>query len=485
MKNNWLLWSTVLLSSVLSCSVFAESAAQDAAATGVDMGKLVGVVGLAFIGGIILNLMPCVFPVLSIKILGFVQHAGEGSSAAIKHALVYTLGILLSFWVLTAIMLAIRAGGDAVGVGFQLQSPVVLVVLIYLLFLFALNLFGVFELGTSLTTMGGDAIHKSGLSGSFFSGLLATVLGAPCVGPFLGTSLGYTMTQPNWVVILVFSVLGLGLAFPFVLLAAVPGLAKYMPRPGRWMESFKMLMGFPLALAAVWLLYVLAASFLPLDIEYLLYTLVVVGLAAWVYGRWSVPGNSEAVRWVAKIFSLVVVAGSLAYWAIGADDKAALAKVKKEDEIAKVIDKALRENASLVGSNSACSTPVIKEKREAAKQRGEIFWEDWSEDYVKQLVDKGCPVYIDFTADWCVICKVNKKRVFGSEAVVKRFHELGIITLIGDNTEFRDDISEILEVYERPGVPLNLLYTKGAEPYVFPESFGADEMMEALDKMFN
>jgi thiol:disulfide interchange protein len=172
---------------------------------------------------------------------------------------------------------------------------------------------------------------------------------------------------------------------------------------------------------------------------------------------------------------------------MNADNKAELAKVKKEDEVAKIIDKALRENASASSASAAnsCSTPVIQQKREAAKARGEIFWEDWSEDYVKQLVAKGCPVYIDFTADWCVICKVNKKRVFSSEAVVKRFHELGIITLIGDNTEFRDDIAEILEVYERPGVPLNLLYTKdSAEPFVFPESFGPDEMNAALDERF-
>lgn len=456
------------------------------AATGVDIAKLMTVIGLSFVGGIILNLMPCVFPVLSIKILGFVQHSGEGRAQAVKHALVYTLGILISFWILTLIMLALRAGGDAVGVGFQLQSPVVLIVLIYLLFLFALNLFGVFELGTSLTTMGGGAVHKSGLSGSFFSGLLATILGAPCVGPFLGTSLGYTMTQPDWVVILVFTVLGLGLAFPFILLSIVPGLAKYMPRPGAWMESFKISMGFPLALAAVWLLYVLAASFTSIDTAYLLATLVIVSMAAWVYGRWSIPGRSEATRWVARVFSLTIIVGSLAYWAGSANEKAALAKIKKQDEIAKIVDKALRENPAFNKASIDCSSPAIQKKRDAAKARGEIFWEDWSESYVNQLLDKGCPVYIDFTADWCAICKVNKKRVFSSEAVVKRFYDLGIITLIGDNTEYRDDIADILDKYQRPGVPLNLLYTTNKqEPYVFPASFGAEEMMEALDTQFH
>ncbi len=448
---------------------------------------------LAFVGGMILNLMPCVFPVLSIKVLGFVKHAGEGRQEAIKHSMAYTTGILLSFWVLTAIMLSFRAAGEQVGVGFQLQSPVMLVILIYVLLLFSLNLFGVFELGTSLTTMGGSAVHKSGLSGSFFSGLLATVLGAPCVGPFLGTTLGYTMTQPNWVVILVFTLLGLGLAFPFILLAAIPGLAKYMPKPGRWMESFKQLMGYPLILATIWLLIVLAGMVAVKDIEYLLYTLCIVALAAWVYGRWSVPGNSESTRWIAKIFSLLIVAGSLYYWLSDIGDRRDRTKRDYHREIALAVTAEIKKRNLTNTDGNQVSTeqtdvniqdPIEKIRMEA-KENNEIFWEDWSKETVAELQKQGRPVYVDFTADWCLICKVNKKRVFSSKEVVKRFHDLGIITLKGDYTEEDDAITEILEEYQRAGVPLNLLFGKdGKEPYVFPESFGAQDMMKALDEVF-
>jgi thiol:disulfide interchange protein DsbD len=485
MKSNWLLWGLVLFCSALSGTVFAGEAIESPAQGSLDISEFLVAISLAFGGGIILNVMPCVFPVLSIKILGFVQHANQSRSHRINHALVYTLGILISFWVLTIVQLIV---GEAVNPGRALQEPVMLIILIFFLTLFALNLFGVFEIGTSLTTVGSDAIHKSGLKGSFNSGLLATTLGAPCVGPGLGGALGYTIDKPAWVTIAVFTAMGIGLAFPFILLSLVPSLSKYLPKPGRWMESFKQFMGFPLLATSVWLLSILAGFVTGSDTLLFMMTLTIVSMAAWVYGRWSVPGNSERARWISRIISLLIIIGSLGYWTMNADDKAELAKIKKEDEKATIIDKALRENAAASSSNNAlCSTPLIQEKREAAKERGEIFWEEWSPDYAQQLLAKGCPVYIDFTAEWCVSCIANKNNTFSSKDVVDRFYELGIITLKADWTDEGEVIKSELTKYKRTGVPLNLLFnakTESEEPLIMPAIFAAGGMMEALDEKF-
>lgn len=219
--------------------------------------SLFAALGLAFLGGLILNLMPCVLPVLSIKILSFIKQAEEGSFSAFRHGLFFAAGVLVSFWILAGLLLFLRAGGNQLGWGFQLQSPTFIMALIVLFFIFALNLFGLFEIGTSLTRLAGFSQGRTGFGASFLSGVLATIVATPCTAPFMGSALGFALTQPPPVAILVFTFLALGMAAPYVILSSNPALLKFVPRPGPWMETFKKIMGFLFMATVLWLLWVL------------------------------------------------------------------------------------------------------------------------------------------------------------------------------------------------------------------------------------
>ncbi|HED11203.1 MAG TPA: thiol:disulfide interchange protein, partial [Caldithrix abyssi] len=283
----------------------------DAGTSGLDVGSFLYFLLFAFIGGMILNLMPCVLPVLSLKIMGFVQQANEDHSQAWKHGAVFTLGVLVSFWVLAGILLILRAGGEQLGWGFQLQSPLFIIILSFFLFLFALSMFGVFELGTSLTTIEGKTGKKSGWSGSFVSGVTATVVATPCTAPFMGSALGFALTQPPWVSMMVFTFLGLGMAFPYMLLASMPGLLKFVPKPGRWMESMKQFMGFLLAATVLWLLWVLAQQAGGMMVVIVLGGLLLASMAAWVYGRWGNLAMPPKTRRISSFIALLITAGAL------------------------------------------------------------------------------------------------------------------------------------------------------------------------------
>ncbi|MBE7181194.1 MAG: protein-disulfide reductase, partial [Terriglobus roseus] len=294
------------------------SAAAQASSTGTAPASDVGEVSvmtalvLALLGGIILNLMPCVFPVLFLKALSLVQSSGQERQHSRVHGLVYTGGILVSFWAIVAILLALRSGGARFGWGFQLQSPGFVAVLALLLFFFALSLSGVFELGLSLTSAGDSLTHKQGYAGSFFTGVLATVVATPCVGPFLGVAIGYALSQPPLVTFLVFTALALGLALPYLAISFFPSTMRWLPKPGAWMETLKQITAFPLYATVIWLVYIYGRLFTSGDVTEsvtqaaaLLTALLLLGIAAWVLGRWHTSRT-------ATIVAVLIAVGAIA-----------------------------------------------------------------------------------------------------------------------------------------------------------------------------
>ena len=388
----------------------------------------------AFLGGIILNLMPCVLPVLSLKILGFVQQASEEKSQAWKHGGMFTFGVLASFWALAGILLILRAGGEQIGWGFQLQEPAFLIILSVFLFIFGLSMFGVFEIGTSLTTIEGKTGTKSGLFGSFLSGITATVVATPCTAPFMGSALGFALTQPAWASMSIFTFLGLGMAFPYVLLASVPALLKFVPKPGRWMESMKQFMGFLLVATVLWLLWVLGLQTGSDMVIVVLGALLLISIASWIYGRWGNIAMSKRSRSIATLIAVLLLVSSV------------YASINSLDNIAQ------KPHAG----NSSSSEG--------------INWEPFSDELVNDLVDSGKPVFIDFTAAWCLSCQVNEKVTFSSSEVQQAIKDLDIITIKADWTSRDEKITNALAQFGRNSVPLYVYFPgENKEPILLPE----------------
>jgi thiol:disulfide interchange protein DsbD len=373
-----------------------------------------------FLGGLILNLMPCVFPVIGLKILGFVQQAGSDRKKIMLHGLIFTLGVILSFAVISGILFVARgaAGGEAIGWGYQLQNPWVVLSLMLLMFLFGLNMFGVFEVGTSATSIGGSLQSKQGLSGTFFSGILATVVATPCSAPFLGPAIGVAVTLPAVPFFIAFGAMATGLSAPYLILSIFPKLIDYLPRPGAWMESFKQGMSFLLFATTGYLLWVYAGQ---IDLDNLLnpiFGLSAIGVAAWIYGRWNLPHRSQRSRITAIILTIAFAAAGLF-----------LAKPPKPSA---------------------------------------IEWQTWTPEKAEQIVKEGKPVYIDFTAKWCVTCQANKKYAY-SETVIDLAKKKHIVFLKGDKTKPNPEIEAKLKELGRTAIPVNVLMIPGKEPIITPE----------------
>ncbi|MBI3924947.1 MAG: thioredoxin family protein [Armatimonadetes bacterium] len=391
--------------------------------------------GLAFLGGMLLNLMPCVFPVLSIKVLGFVEQANHDKSQPWKHGVVFAAGVLVSFWVISGALLALRAGGEKLGWGFQLQSPQFVVAVACLFLLIALNLLGVFEVGEELQSLGDLADHKTGFAGSFWTGVLATVVATPCTAPFMGAAVGATLTLPAVYSVLIFSSLGLGMAFPYVLLTSVPALLNRVPRPGAWMITFKQLMAFPMLLTSVWLAWVLGKQLGVDAVATLLGFMVLIALGAWVLGRWGLDGERSRKRELARLVASVLMLGSIGL---------AMVRVEPDAE--------------------------------------SIEWQVFSPELVERLREEGKPVFVDFTAAWCLSCQVNEKVALASHPVRERFRALGVEAVKADWTNRDEAITRALESFGRNGVPLYVYYPAGgADPIVLPEVITPQIVLKALE----
>ena len=287
----------------------------------------------AFIGGMILNLMPCVLPVLSLKILGFVQQAGEDKTKSVMHGLSFTGGVMLSFWILAGTLILLRTAGEQIGWGFQLQSPAFLIILSSIIYLLGLNMLGVFEIGVSMTAVGGNMTRKSGLSGSFFSGVLATVIATPCSAPFMGSALGYALAQPIFASVLIFTAIGLGMALPYMLLSSMPSLLKFVPKPGRWMESFKQFMGFLMLATVIWLVWVLSLQTGTQTVMRLLVTMLLLGFAGWVFGRWGSSFTANYSRLLGRAVAASALLAGLAFSLIAVDGISAGSNLNSDSAI--------------------------------------------------------------------------------------------------------------------------------------------------------
>jgi thiol:disulfide interchange protein DsbD len=392
---------------------------------------------LALGGGLLLNLMPCVFPVLSLKAINVL----EGGERPRAHGAAYTSGVLVAFAAVAGTLLGLRAGGEAIGWGFQLQSPWFVGLLAYLLFAMGLWLSGLVQLGTSWMGLGSDLAARGGLPGSFFTGVLACVVASPCTAPFMGAALGFAVTQPAPVALAVFLALGLGLALPILLLGFIPGLARLLPRPGPWMETFKQAMAFPLYLTVVWLLWVLARQTGADALAGVLAGLVAVAFAFWLASRATRPGWTTAAR-------RAVVAASLA---------AAV--------------------ATLGWAGTASRTGP-------ASEPGQRAWEPWTPERLADLRESGRPVFVNMTADWCVTCLVNERVALESERVREIMARKDIVYLKGDWTRRDPAITRYLSRFDRNGGPLYVFYPAGkeTEPRVLPQILTPDLLADAMQE---
>lgn len=399
----------------------------------------------AFVGGLILNLMPCVFPVLSIKILSFVKKGGDTSRVVKLHGLVFGLGVVISFWVLAGILVILRLGGAQIGWGFQLQSPYFTAFLCLLLVTLALNFLGVFEMGLRLSALGGRVNTKeAGYGSSFFAGVLATVLATPCTAPFMGAALGYALTQTIVDAFFIFTALGVGMALPYVALSFSPPLLKLLPKPGEWMNCFKQLMAFPLFATVIWLLWVFGSQVGLGALIKFLFSLLLLSAVCWVYGKFYTLNAAVGVKRSVLIVIIILLSGVfyLAY-----------------------------------DSASSRSNWLIETTNKD--------WKPFSPSKLEELRAEGQAVFIDFTAAWCLTCQANKKNVLRTKKVMDAFKEKGVTLLYGDWTLKDPVITAALESYKRSGVPTYVFYPpiKDAEPILLPELLTKKMLLDLINKL--
>ena len=427
-------WLTIdLASGIVEISSIPSSSAQSASsaiAGGAENFSLGLILLFALAGGMILNLMPCVFPVLSIKALSFTMtHQTDKSKQA--HGLAYTAGVVSSFVAIAVVMLALRAAGEAIGWGFQLQSPLFVIFLIYLFFVMGLAFSGYLEIGSGLMSVGQSPDNEEGLGSSFMTGVLATTVASPCTAPFMGPALGFAISQPSYVALLVFAFLGLGMALPFILLTWIPGVSQKLPRPGQWMDTFKQFLSFPLYITAVWLL--------------------------WVAGRQT---NIDVAATV--VIGLVLIAMAIWLWKLNQSTGLSRSKILA--------------SACLIGA-LALPTLSVSESRE------EPLWQTYSPQLLSDLRSNGQAVFINLTADWCITCLVNEKVALGSDTFYQALAENNITYLKGDWTNNDPEITKLLNQYQRSGVPLYLMYPNGqGEPEILPQILLEPMIMEAINR---
>ncbi|HEX4285861.1 MAG TPA: thioredoxin family protein [Terracidiphilus sp.] len=383
----------------------------------------------AFLGGLLLNLMPCVFPVLFIKALALVRSGGEERHTLRSHGFVYAAGILVSFWALVAVLLGLRAAGSHLGWGYQFQSPVFLALMASLLFFLGLSLAGQFEIGLTLTSAGGSLATKQGYTGSFFTGVLAVIVATPCTAPFMGAAVGYALAQSLAITFAVFTALGLGLAAPYVALTLQPAWTRFLPKPGAWMELLKQATAVPVFATVIWLAWVLAQAYGATLLAALLASFLLIAVAGWFLGRWPAKGWASAV---AALLLLGVVLLSLVAPGRLAATQAAIV-------------------AAPGGSTHAA-------------------WEPWSAETVSRYQAQGRPVFVDFTASWCLSCQVNERVALTQPEVQKAFGDANVALLKADWTQHDEAIGDTLAALGRSGVPAYVLYVPGeSNPRLLPE----------------
>lgn len=416
-----------------------DAAATGSSATGESLQEtsLLTALLFAFLGGLILNLMPCVFPVLSIKILSLVESVHEEGESIRLHGWAYAFGVVASFVAIAAVLLVLRAGGEAIGWGFQLQSPIVVALLAYLFLVIGLNLMGMFELALSVSDSEGR-----GYTGSISTGVLATVVAAPCTAPFMGAALGYALLQAPVTGLLVFAALGFGMAVPYLLLCYSPALLARLPRPGNWMIVLRQALAFPMFASAVWLVWVLGIQAGPTAMMQVLGGGLLIAFAIWLMQQSSGP--------VPKLFAGIIILGAVS---IGAMQEAVI------------------------------SSPTTSAASAEAPSASASLAQPYSEEALQAALEDG-PVFVNFTAAWCITCKVNELNALETTSVREAFLDQGITYLKADWTNEDPKITAALQEYGRTGVPLYLLYGKGAgEAEVLPQILTPSIVIDALEAL--
>ena len=431
-----------------------QAATADSASVAIPARPLWEMLLFAFLGGLILNVMPCVLPVIALKILGFVGQAKDEPRRVRRLGLVYALGVLASFAVLAGLVIGLKAAGHHAAWGMQFGNSQFLVVLTVLVTLVALNLFGLFEINPGGAVLGaaGTLASKHGAGGAFFNGVLATVLATPCTAPILGTALGFAFApnQHAVVTLAIFLTVGVGLALPYVLLSWQPAWLKFLPRPGLWMLRFKVLMGFPMLATAVWLFSLIPVHYGTRTL-WLGIFLVVVALAAWVFGEFV--QRACARRGLGLIVVLALLVGGYLY----------------------AIEGQLQWRSPITTVDS--SEPL------KASPDG-IDWQRWSPEAVAKARAEGRPVLVDFTADWCLTCQANKRLAIEIPSVRSKLKEMNAVALLADYTRAPDNITEELNRFGRAGVPLVLVYPRdsSAPPIILPEALTKGIVLNALER---
>ncbi|MBU1555444.1 MAG: thioredoxin family protein [Gammaproteobacteria bacterium] len=392
---------------------------------------------MAASGGLLLNLMPCVFPVLSLKALSIAGNSGQ-PCAQQRDALLYSAGVIVSFIALASLLVVLRSAGAAVGWGFQLQSPYLVALLVYLLFALGLSLSGVLQFGLGLMNAGSNLASASGGKGAFFTGVLAVVVASPCTAPFMGAALGYAVSQNAVVTLLVFVALGLGMALPFLLLAYVPGLARLLPKPGAWMDGLKQWLAYPLYLSAVWLLWVYGRQSGVDAQALLLIGLVCIAAACWLWGRKQLAQAGNLTALLALLLLLL-----------------------------------------------ALLLPALapQQSSTAAQRQSDAHWQSWSAASLQQLRAEGKPVLVNMTADWCITCLVNERIALNTDSSKAALALYDVTYLKGDWTLRDAAITEYLRLYQRDGVPLYVLYWPGQPPEVLPQILTPDTLATTLERL--
>jgi thiol:disulfide interchange protein DsbD len=406
--------------------------------TSAGFGALLQALGFALIGGLILNVMPCVLPVISLKIFGFVSEAGESPQKAFRLSMAFALGILVCFAVLASVVILVRATGAQVGWGFQFQDARFIVFISCLVFAFALNLFGVYELSVSARATQGLAKLASGqgYGSAFFQGVFATILATPCTAPFLGTASAFAFAQPPWITFLVFMFVGLGMTLPYLILAIKPEWLRFLPRPGNWMVRVRQFMGFLLIGTLLWLVWILGQMKGVDAIVQLGAALLLISILAWIKGSFWNPVSTALSRILAATAMCVAI-------------------------------------LLAAGVYSFVTRP------------SQLVWQQFSKDSLEKALASGRPVFVDFTADWCLTCKTNERFAIDTPQVRKAFSKQNAILLRADWTKGDPEITEILKSHGRAGVPMYLVYPRGGkddEPTVLPELITSQTVLDALNK---
>ena len=398
----------------------------------------------AMLGGMILNLMPCVFPVLSLKVLSLASNSNSSQQEKRLHGLAYTAGVIAAFLILASVLLALQAGGALIGWGFHLQSPWFISLLIFLFFIMGLSMSGVVEFGTSIMGVGTELQDKEGYSGSFFTGILASVVASPCTAPFMGAALGFTFTQPAIIALAVFIALGLGMALPFLLISFNPTLSSMLPHPGKWMLTFKQVLAFPLYATVVWLLWVLGNQTGTDGMALVVASCVLLALAAWLYQRRR-EIRSTFWRYTNAFIILLCIVTTIGVVRSPLLETQAIAQVIAED----------------------------------------ASYEAYSDARLAQLRNDGQAVFVNMTASWCITCLVNEKVALNSEEFITALADNNITYLKGDWTNNDPEITEVLRRYETSGVPLYLMFPANpSQPAeVLPQILTTNIILDAMQRI--